>query len=331
MTVMSAFAAAPHRPWSGHPALAAAALAVIAWPSAPTIARASCASPPLDLLWAYPEDGATDVPTNAVFWLVNSRWSALPTATLDGVELEPVSVTFGGSKIEPGQLEPNTDYVLALDYGEHDADAGEASSVRIAFGTGSGPADRPPAPRVSSSSTSDTRPATELCRKVLAAQDCFDTGQDTLLTFEVEDDEAIAWLVLEDYLGESTVWPASCGEPSLMVGGAATVRCKDVSAIGPGGVLGATTRYCPQSSTPDAGRIEDAGRAEQDGGVHSGRDAGTRPPGRRSIVGEGGGDASDGCSAGGTPRSAASGPWMIALLAFAFRARARTLRRSGAV
>jgi hypothetical protein len=80
--------------------------------------------------------------------------------------------------------------------------------------------------------------ASHACTDVVSAQDCFDTGQDTLLTVQTDAEDALGWVIkLEDH-GSSAVWPARCGDPSLFSYGATVLsECLLVRTIGPGGQL----------------------------------------------------------------------------------------------
>jgi hypothetical protein len=204
-------------------------------------AAADCGPPPFELLWTYPENGAVDVPTNAVLRSLASTWQ-MPRVTLDGVDV-PVAPSDEHEGLPLGTLMPNHDYRLRLDYASPtDVDAGAARVAEITFRTGAGPATKPPpvalasTQRASSSGESFASP----CPEVVAAQDCFDQGQDTLLTFDVPPSSGPGYLV------DGELWPARCGDPMLFTSEyAATSRCHEVRAIGPGGLLSDVTRACP--------------------------------------------------------------------------------------
>jgi len=207
----------------------------------PAVATASCKEPALALLWSYPANGDTNVPTNALLWALSSTWR-VPSVTLDGA---PLTVPGEGvGSVSLGALAPQHDYVLRLEYmSAWQVDAG-SSSFEIRFRTGDGPATKLPAVPVAGvqrASGYDQSP----CPDVVRAQDCFDTGQDTLFTFDVSDPRAIGWLIRNE------VWPARCGKPSYYGYHAPPQPCFDVRAIGTGGVLGDATQHCLE--VPDAG------------------------------------------------------------------------------
>lgn len=214
----------------------------------PLYARADCSLPPFEVLWTYPENGAVDVPTNAVLHDLSTTWG-VPRVTLDGVDV-PAPQADRREGIPLGALLPNHDYVLQLDYGlPSDGDAGAAKVARVAFRTGAGPATVPPPATVSTvhRGSSPDASAASPCPNVVAAQDCFDMGQNTLLTFDVPETSGPGYTV------DGELWPARCGDPSLFVYEDATnARCHDVRVIGAGGLLSEPTRACPAPSS-DAG------------------------------------------------------------------------------
>jgi len=239
----------------------AGVLALVAFAVALTASavRASCVGSTLKLLWAYPADGTQDVPTNAQFWIVTSVWGAVPKVTLNGVGLAVSTVTFGAVRIDPGTLQPNTDYDLHVDY--TDAVRSPGALFDLAFRTSEQPVQAPDAAAVSGYHTSDDLNVAG-CPDVLNAQDCFDTGPRKLLTLELPDAQPLGWLVQTDYLGASAVWPAHCGNPTLSLLANPLHDCFDVYAIGAGGVLGHATHYC-LSEHPQAtrGAFADTGTA----------------------------------------------------------------------
>lgn len=224
--------------------IVAAALACsAALPVATT--HASCIDPPVvSLLWSYPADGDQDVPTNAVFWAV-ATWPQ-PKVTLDDVALpQPAS---SSDELSLGTLLPNHDYTLHLVYDNGDTDytapdAGSPPAFFIKFRTGDGPATRVPEAPIDAVQRSADR-STSTCLDIVNAGECFDTGQDVLLTFDVSSPNAIGWLV------HGKPWPARCGKPATYAYDSfAPGHCPQVAPIGPGGLLGPTQSYCPVATT----------------------------------------------------------------------------------
>jgi hypothetical protein len=190
--------------------MAALAL-VLSAPFAARVAQADCAQPDPALVWSYPAQGETGVPTNVDLWLLTSGWGSSPTAFLDGVELSRLTFANG---YELGQLQPNTSYTVSI--GEPGATSG---SFELGFTTGAGPAQPDPGVTPTGSSVLARSESTlsAMCKAVLATQDCFDTGQDTYYVFE-PGTAAKAWLIQSSstYRGVD-LWPAECGAPQLFL------------------------------------------------------------------------------------------------------------------
>lgn len=248
-------------------------------------ARADCSQPDFDLLWSYPEDGDGNVPINAQLWMLTSTWSSsTATFTLNGEPLSAAAQSFGGVVIDPGELEPNTHYTLELRIATDSVPSSEQQLARIQFVTESEAAPSVSAPNIGGHTT-ELGYVTHSCAQVVAAQDCFDTGQDTLLVVLSEDDDALGWVIEPESGGPSAVWPARCGDPSLYGYGDTLLHsCVLVRKIGPGGLLSERARYCPDTgATSDAGMPEprDAGvpgGGGTGGGVVSPEDAGANGP-----------------------------------------------------
>lgn len=277
--------------------------------------QAKCRMPPIELLWSYPADGDVDVPTNAVFWSLNKYWYANPTLTLNGVSVattprEANATSAPGTPL--GSLAPQHDYVLRLEFPQPAlAGGGTAQPIEIAFRTGDGPAERLPPLGVLGDRQTPDGPNFQRafrdaeCSAEIEAQDCFDTGPNVLIHFDVEEPRAVGFVV------DGALWPARCGHPALYrryFPSAAAGRpptCFDLQAIGPGGLLSEATEYCvvPDSATPvpaDSEQDRAATAAAADGDVET--------PSSRSA------SSSAGCSV--TPTAAferASLSWLLAL------------------
>src|SRR6185503_16587842 len=106
-----------------------------------------------------------------------------------------------------------TEHMLVLEYEDASASGGASKRFEIAFATGSdavGSAEPEP-PVVAGDVSMGVTSAEPVCPEIIAAQDCFDTGQNTYLTFEVEDDpDALGWLVSHDTADAIAVIPARC-------------------------------------------------------------------------------------------------------------------------
>jgi hypothetical protein len=227
-----------------------ALIAVVTWCAAPRSASASCASPTTTLLWSYPADGATDVPTDAVFWMVSGRQPVQATLDDEPLVIEAATEAAAVSSIDPGALAADTDYVLRVEYASARAvspDAGAVATFEIAFHTGTAKRTQPSVPTVTAHHILAIDRPVPRCRDVAAAQGCFDTGN-AAIEFDVSADrDAIAWLVQAGSTEESTLWPNRCGQPTLII---RTQNCIDIRALGVGGKLSAPTRYCGAVQTP---------------------------------------------------------------------------------
>lgn len=194
-----------------------ALLAVASWSQDAT---ALCAAPPAELVWSSPADGAEDVPTDAVFFLLSK---GVKRVELAGQALEPLVESSSNARVgyELGGLEPNASYSLAVVL--EDGSEGGEQVATVTFETGAG-AHQGPLPRAELqglSGTSDWSHFSELCQRVIKAQDCYDTGQDTHALLDVEG-EAPLYVVSrrpneEGDFQRPVVWPGACGAPSVYV------------------------------------------------------------------------------------------------------------------
>jgi len=214
-------------------AIAAAAIAVVS----PRAVEASCAAPELDVVWSYPADGQTDVPTNAqgIVLTTLGRWAKV---TLDGVEL----AAFGdrGYRFTTPTLSADTEHTLVV------TSAHSTREITLRFRTGSGPAaSHPPAAETSGIVDEGKPNLSERCEAVIAASDCYDTGQDEYLTLRTSQ-KPIAWLVTfsgDEHLRGVDLWPAECGSPVVYVH-SSDDRCYELTAVNEIGETTEAGRYC---------------------------------------------------------------------------------------
>jgi len=216
----------------------AAAVAVVAavYPSAAV--RASCAAPPFEVLWSYPADGQTSVPTNAQVMVLTSM-GGNAKAVLDGAELTPVGER--GFRFETPPLQADAEHTLVL------STPYEEGETTLHFRTGSGPmASDPPDAEPSPALEEGERQLTETCARVLGAGDCYDTGQDTHLTLRTSQ-APLAWTV--EFLSEEgrtqwiDLWPGTCGSPEIYVH-ATDDRCYRLTAYNEIGEATVAGEYC---------------------------------------------------------------------------------------
>jgi hypothetical protein len=292
------------RSWLGYTLAAFAFIALLVHGD---VARASCSSPAFEVLWAYPADGDVDVPVNAQLWLLTSSWSSSEMITLNGEPVIGTMQSFGSQVIDPGLLQADTDYVLELRFFVGSTDE---RVVTIAFHTASEPAEAVSASQAVGHTSATGSYEGHPCEEVVSAQDCFDTGQDTLLTVSTEDDDALGWVIELEGRGTRAVWPARCGDPSLYSYADSVLHgCLLVRKIGPGGLLSEATQYCPEGHIPSDAAVpeprDDASVpvGQTDGGVVNPLDSGmtfmnggggteemTPPPRSDGTAAVGGGD-----------------------------------------
>lgn len=240
-------------------------LLLIATLMAPSAARASCEAPAPALVWSYPSDGATGIPTDAEFlFLADMR--GVERVLLDGRELEERHVVESASvrAFVPGELEPDTTYRLTVMIQDFVV---EEVPVELSFTTGSGRS-MAQSPAVE---LLDIRPRDEplggACIRVRAAQDCYDTGQDTDVLLDV-DAQALAYVVSTasepGAAGHGSVlWPASCGDPNYY-GHADSSVCYVVHALDETGRVASSRQLCgaaDESDSPASSASADAGCA----------------------------------------------------------------------
>jgi hypothetical protein len=202
-------------------------------------ARASCAAPAPAIVWSYPADGQTDVPTNA-------RVFVLPNLGAFGAE-----VTFNGQSADKPieddrfgyapQLEPYTRYVVGV------SSDPTLPPVTFSFTTGAGPGPDDPPPPLSISGVTQTpvRALSPLCAQAVAAMDCFDTGQSTHVVFETTA-QPVAFFVGQidgNSIPWSMTWPGECGSPEVFV--TSCMGSYRVYAVGATGLATTADATCP--------------------------------------------------------------------------------------
>jgi len=251
------------------------------------------------------------VPTDATFWALSSAWGVRPTATLNGAAVEVVAATTSSVRIDPGPLEPDSDYVLALEYptdGVGPNDAGP-TAVTLRFRTGMSTA--PPAPRTMFAGEEvipeERQSFTGCAGELLHAQGCLDTGPRCIHTLDVSAPDVIAWIASPDVdpggtFERDALWPASCGAPELSLYEAGpAAACLRVQAISDGGKVGDVARFCPEPARDGGAGTADAGTGQADGGVSAGGASKRAQAAARSEARRQSGDLG-GCDVG-TPRT----------------------------
>jgi hypothetical protein len=302
----------------------------------PAPARATCALPPAELVWSYPADGQSDVPTNATIWILLPNWTQPGSVSLDGVEI-PVN-GFGFGYVPEQPLAPSSPHQVT--FRATSARVQPPVDLTIRFTTGPGPAEakQPSAPAVLWASASATRDLTPACQRVLDAMECFDTGPRFHLIFTTE---AMPLLWIIEAVGNDPtaapsfeLWPGSCGLPEVFVEDADTRACNRhyrLHALTEAGLRAMTAPLCPgdlvkmplppSPVAPDAGADQPPDQPQPDGGAPSSTsDPG--PKGSDPAVRET--ESRSGCAIAGR-RKAAGVAWLALLLVPLARRRSRRL------
>jgi hypothetical protein len=306
----------------------------------PRPARASCAPPPPAVVWSYPAEGQTDVPTNATIWILLPNWTQPATIMLDGQPLPVNDFGFGYALAQP--LAPNTPHQVT--FRATPARVQPAVELTIHFTTGAGAADAtaPALPEIPEATVSATRDLAAECQGVVDAMECIDTGPREHLVFTTAA-TPLLWIVESVAEGSDApsfkLWPGSCGPPEAFVEDAATRACNRryrLHAFSAAGLSATTAPLCPGDlvkmphpppPAQDAGAGGGAGGGDFGGG--SAPDAGAapepQPTGSDPAVHETDAGKS-GCAVIGP--GAASGGWSILCAAGALLVRRRRRRKS---
>lgn len=184
---------------------------VALWPA--RAAQASCVLPELKLVWSYPADGQTDVPTNAHVFFLTTLVGIPSEITINGVAPPAETVTDPPTYGYAPVLAPDTQYRVALKY------TNSTNELSFSFTTGAGPAaSGPPAgPAIRGVTATPARDLSPMCAAAVSAMDCFDTGQDTHLIFDT-DAKPVLFFVTGPEIPWAMLWPGECGAPEIFVG-----------------------------------------------------------------------------------------------------------------
>jgi hypothetical protein len=174
-------------------------------------AHAKCVLPVPSIVWSFPADGATDVPTNARVVVLTSMAGQTPAKiVVNGVPVSASSVPYSFEPV----LEPNKEHVVTFAVG-----LSQPVQLGFRFTTGAGPAPAPAPgrPKVERQTTSTTRDLSPACAAALQVSGCFDTGENTHLVFETTS-RPLYWLIERKPGGTGdwqapTLWPGECGSP----------------------------------------------------------------------------------------------------------------------
>lgn len=227
-------------------------LAVCASKSAPVYA--SCVgSTTVELLWSYPAEGDSDVPTNAQLQMVfngklyGTDWDA----TLNG---EPIVRSADGA-FAFGPLAANTDYTFRLE-GHQPRDSITTKLVELHFRTGSVAADVVQAPGlVGPSGIEQSDNILSTCERVDARYYCRDTAPTDVREVMLDESNAVAWI---DDAGN--VWPRGCYPRVDLI--YAQDRCYNMHAVSADGQISDATEFCPGLGTMVLGQSQNATPSE---------------------------------------------------------------------
>ncbi len=191
---------------------ASAALVALVTLSGASAAHATCIVTEPAFLWSYPSADEV-VPPTASFWVL----PLYASVTAEVVGVGPVAGT-DSKELHPPALEPGETYELLVTLSSpHEWP--EPVTQTIPFATSAAaPLPEPPGrPVITSHSESEVRPEwSEECRAIFFSADCYDTGQDTYVTLNVDQTPHL-WLVrrgTSDGLeAEASLWPGECGPP----------------------------------------------------------------------------------------------------------------------
>jgi hypothetical protein len=241
-----------HRPRRQQSRKARVSLVLLALSSLPLVlclsereARADCASPEPAIVWSYPAQGDTDVPTNVDLWVLPSGWGGPPSVSRNGVVLAPLRMGYG---YDAGELAPNTAYTFQVQLDNY----GDPGAVfELTFTTGNGPAAPDPgaAPGDVVTSSSFERALADSCKAALGTQDCFDTGQDTYYQFTPAG-SAKGWILVSDSAYRPiAIWPGECEAPTLFRS-SFSAPCATLYGIDASGELHPGQHVCTEAATP---------------------------------------------------------------------------------
>lgn len=214
----------------------------------PGIADAACSIDESTVHWSFPEDGATDVPTNATFWAIASLGSQ-PRAWLDGVELTATMRSENAGSFKPPELAPYRNYLLEFETSVEDPSIVQRR-ISVRFTTGPGPATALTGPITLGDDPDMARASSQpFCREVLFSNGCYGAGQDTELVFD-SPERPVVWLTEisseESSSVHVTAWPGACGGPRVITfKDAVGEHCFELIAIDQVGGERRSGKSCP--------------------------------------------------------------------------------------
>lgn len=212
-----------------------------------TSAFADCAAPP-PVVWSYPHDGATDVPTDADFLVIGTASSV----EIDGRVIERSPTDYA---VDLGEFEPNTEYTLQI--GEGPGSGVDPEPITFTTSSGPGVIDLP-------------RLDDATCEAIYNWQGCFDTGPPDVVEIEVdypgEEPLYVLYAEGEESLRPVTLWPRQCGE-TIRYQTIAEGAEYEVKALGYNGMLHEADSMIPEEDEKAGGcSVNSVGRGPHSGG-----------------------------------------------------------------
>jgi hypothetical protein len=244
----------------------AVALGTLAGGTPVAHAQVDCSLPPPSIVWSYPADGDTNVPTNAMIWILTSRGRQPQRVLLDGDSLDVSPRDFSFVPLQP--MSPNAQHTIVIL-----PPGAPAQFIRFRTADGPAPTTGPDRPLVHWITARGSRTLSPKCQAIVKAMGCFNGGEDTHVVVAVEG-TPLLWLIERVSLiglpAELHPWPAECGLPELFVPrveGRICGRGIRLHAIDATGRRSMTDPFCVAPLLKTAPPDVDAGAPTDDAGV----------------------------------------------------------------
>jgi hypothetical protein len=226
---------------------------------APRAVLGGCAPARNQIIWSYPADGATGVPTDARLLILTPGGLVTGAIQVNGqpIERDPTDVRLGFE----AKLAPSTPYVVEV--------PGYPDSATFRFATATGPAAAPPpsSPVVERVATLSQRSLAPVCRNALSIGQCFDTPPYVDRVFQTRS-RPLLFIVLwqppaewppsvpqssQPVLPIPVYWPGECGDPEIFDKVSICFGTYRISAVGSDGQVVAADYPCDRPTAPVAG------------------------------------------------------------------------------
>ncbi len=296
-------------------------------------ATASCLWEPPQHLFVLPADGAAEVPVDARIW-VNVSLESHATVTVGDITLEGQRESLSWYSFPPPAApapEAACEFTVRICASEGGDDCTDYGPYSFTFGSGTAPA--PAVPTLlgitgnpSEGNFEEPKLPAELCKYQILSQDCFDTGQNLVYRFVLQDDPGAALFavlgtkadkVYDDYLSTPECGAQHMGFAPWTEGEGAqctTETCRGIQAINLAGKRSEPVLLCGEAQiTLDDGSTWHSDCVTQEDASGSAADKDATAP----ATPDGNGGGGSGCSA--ATHAPASGAFLLlAVLALAF-------------